>query len=77
MKQHRLVLVLAACLVGCSSIPDPNPNLGGAPASFTDFEAVTEEYSMAVEAAFDPTYRKIFGAELLERRASRRGHSFR
>ncbi len=67
MNQNSLVLALAACLFGCSSIPDPNPNLGGPPQKFTEFEAATEEYSIAVEAQFDPGYRKLFGAELLER----------
>jgi len=66
MKQNRFALVLAACLLGCSSIPDPNPDLGGEPEEFNDFEAATGEYSINVEAEFDPGYRKLFGAELLE-----------
>ena len=66
MKQNRFVLVLAACLFGCSSIPDPNPNLGAAPLGFTDFEAVTGEYSISVDAFFEAGYRKEFQAELLQ-----------
>ena len=66
MNSLRLLIALGLLGAGCNSLPAPNPDLGGPPESFNEYEASTEQNSVSVSAFFEPNYEDIFKFDLLK-----------
>jgi hypothetical protein len=66
MKQICTIAVFAALMTSCSSLPAPNPNLGGPPGLFTDFGASQEENSVTAHAKFETNAERVFDYDLLD-----------
>jgi hypothetical protein len=53
-------------VTGCSSLPQPQPHLGGPPRSFSLYEASTTQYKVDASAKFEADYEDKFECDLLE-----------
>ncbi len=64
----RHVFALAALTLGCSSLPEPEYDLGEAPQNFLGFPALSHENMVNAQATFEPEYAEIFDTDLVKRR---------